>query len=64
VAYALLTEGMSLENRAAFDLTLTAISDPPEAATGAARASAGVVSQNREALKSWAALGVPVAVPK
>ncbi len=60
MAYALLTEGMSLEHRAAFDLVLNA---GPDASPAAARAAVpSVAAQNREALRSWAGLGVPVPV--
>lgn len=54
MAYALLTEGMSLEGRAAFDQMLNA---PPEQ-TAAGPAGPDVAAQNREFVRSLAGLGV------
>ena len=58
MAYAVLTEGMNMEARAAFDLTLNADLDAP----APAQAGPSVAEQNRAALREWAALGVPVPV--
>lgn len=57
MAYAILTEGMSLEARAAFDLTLNMEREPLPVEV---REGRSVAAQNRDALRSWAALGVPV----
>lgn len=63
MAYAVFTDGMSMENRAAFDRLLA--EGVPAVATPAAPIprepdDAAIVRQNREALASWASLGVPV----
>lgn len=51
MAYALLTEGMSLEQRASFDQMLNAKPEPDKDP---------VVEQNREFARSLAAIGVKV----
>ena len=56
MAYALLTEGMSLESRAAFDEMLAAKTEVE------ARGPSPEVIQNREFLRELRGLGVPVPV--
>lgn len=58
MAYALLTEGMSHETRAAFDTMLNAADDVP----APVETGPSVAEQNRAAIREWAAAGVPVPV--
>ena len=61
VAYAVFTDGMSMEQRAAIDQMLNSTeSGAPANAIPRENDEEAVIRQNREALKAWGALGVPV----